>query len=61
MGHIDWSQVCPTQDEIREHFSNQDIQQIIYNENYPRVIVRVDGGWWAWDRWHGGGFWHRTY
>lgn len=62
---MDWSSVCPTRDEIEEHFSGLDrvVESVTYREDYPRVEVRVSAGLstqtWAWDRWHGGGFWHR--
>lgn len=55
----DWSSLCPSTQDIEEQFSGREIHGICHNPNYPRVEVEVDNEVWAWDRWHGGGFWHK--
>jgi len=57
---IDWSKACPTEEEIKERFAGQEIEDISYDTKYPRVEVLVDNQIWAWDKFHGGGFWYTT-
>jgi len=62
---MDWSKSCPQPKEVKEYFLELQalVLDVEYDINYPRVeaIIQLISGElevWAWDRWHGMGYWH---